>query len=130
LRRSTLHFNQAHTAVSGDGKPFVETETRDFRARGFGSLKERIVIGYFDLCAVNLDLCHRLSKPAAQAASSRSQTLALPLFGMAFSENRQALFGAMPCRAGSHNLFSRFQTDIAALNGVAGIIVKIGRAHV
>src|SRR5690606_18477112 len=43
---------------------------------------------------------------------------------MAFSENRQALFGAMPCRAGSHNLFSRFQTDIAALNGVAGIIVN------
>ncbi len=43
---------------------------------------------------------------------------------MAFTENRQALFGAMPCRAGSHNLFSRFQTDIAALNGVARIIVN------
>src|SRR5690606_39481592 len=63
-------------------KPFVETETRDFRARGFGSLKERIVIGYFDLCAVNLDLCHRLSKPAACAASSRSQTLVPALTGL------------------------------------------------
>ncbi|OYR26691.1 hypothetical protein CES86_3622 [Brucella lupini] len=32
------------------------------------------MIGYFDLCAVNLNICHRLSKPAAYAASSRSQT--------------------------------------------------------
>jgi hypothetical protein len=54
--------------ISSDGKPFVETKTRHFRACGFGSLKERIVIGYFDLCAVNLDLCHRFSKPAARAA--------------------------------------------------------------
>ncbi|OYR18861.1 hypothetical protein CEV31_2201 [Brucella thiophenivorans] len=59
----------------------METKTRDFSPRGFGSLKERIVIGYFDLCAVYLNICHRLSKPAALAASSRCQTHLQPMGG-------------------------------------------------
>src|SRR5690606_2222172 len=89
----------------------METETRNFSARSFGSLKERIVIGYFDLSAVNLNICHRL----IQTCGSTPHLPDIKLF-------RLPPMGKLTKTI--HVLFRSFQTDVAALNSVVCIFIN------
>ena len=58
LRRPALHLDQAHAAVAGDRQPLVEAEARHLRARLLRRLQQRVVVGYLDLFAVDLELSH------------------------------------------------------------------------
>src|SRR5690606_2239152 len=50
---SALHFRQAHAAVACNRQPLVEAKAWYLRAGFFRSLQQRVVIGYFDLYAVD-----------------------------------------------------------------------------
>ena len=56
--RHADHLDQAHAAIAGDRQPFVEAEARDFRARGFARLEQRVLRRNVDLFAVDNDLGH------------------------------------------------------------------------
>src|SRR5690606_12162376 len=60
LGRTALHLDQAHATIPGDGKPLMETETRDLSARRLRGLEQREVIRNLDFLAVDLDDCHAL----------------------------------------------------------------------
>src|SRR5690606_2754615 len=68
LRRPALHLDQAHAAIAGNRQPLVEAEARHFRPRLLRRLQQRVVVGYFDLFPVDLDLSHQMP-PAVFAAS-------------------------------------------------------------
>ena len=53
-----LHFDQAHAAIAGDRQPLMEAEARDFRARGFAGLEQRVLRRNVDLFAVDDELGH------------------------------------------------------------------------
>ena len=75
LRRPALHFDQAHSAVARDRKPFVEAEPRHLGPGRLASLEKRIFGGNVDFLAVDDDLAHALlaAWPARQY-SRRSVT--------------------------------------------------------
>ena len=75
LRRPALHLDQAHPAVAGDRKPFMEAEPWHLRPGRFASLEERIFGRNVDFLAVDDDLAHALlaAWPARQY-SRRSAT--------------------------------------------------------
>ncbi len=68
--RDTLHFDQAHAAIAGDRQPLVETEARDFRARGFAGLEQRVLRRNVDLFAVDNKLGHACFFNSRDPASS------------------------------------------------------------
>ena len=68
--RDALHFDQAHTAIAGDRQPLVETEARDFRARGFAGLEQRVLRRNIDLFAVDNKLGHACFFNSCDPASS------------------------------------------------------------
>ncbi len=56
--RDAGDLDQAHAAIAGDRQPLVEAEARDFRARGFAGLEQRVLRRNVDLFAVDNDLGH------------------------------------------------------------------------
>ena len=72
LRRSRLHFHQAHAAVASDGEALVIAETGDFLARGLARLQHGAARRYLDLYPVNLECRHSLASPQAAALAWNS----------------------------------------------------------
>src|SRR5262249_42711574 len=69
--RATLHFDEAHAAVAGDGQPLMVAEARNLGAGRLARLQQRVLRGHIDLFAVDDELGHSSYSAATMFSGSR-----------------------------------------------------------